>query len=74
MDWTERVARSTARIIGSASGAAKALADLERRRAAGEDVAIFREGSMWFVGPPIKEDNAPGNLVHLRAQRKPEPR
>lgn len=47
----ETLARMTAKVIGPNSGAAKALALLERRRAAGEDVAIFEYDKAWYVGP-----------------------
>lgn len=50
----ERLARRSAHILGPSSAAHKALAELDRRRLAGEDVAIFYLGTTWFVGPPLR--------------------
>ena len=49
----EPLARKVAYIIGPSSAAAEALAELERRREAGEDAEIFYVvgGSGWIVGP-----------------------
>lgn len=52
----ETLARMTAKVIGPNSGAAKALALLDRRRAAGEDVVIFEHDKAWYVGPKSAAD------------------
>lgn len=41
-----------AHILGPSSAAAKALAELERRKAAGESVTILHTGRTLVVGPP----------------------
>lgn len=46
----EDVAR-VAHIMGEQSGAAQALAEYDRRMAAGENVKIYRGNSSLFVGP-----------------------
>ena len=45
----EGIARRTANVIGPNSAAAQALAELDRRRAAGEVVAIRAIGRHWVV-------------------------
>jgi hypothetical protein len=45
------VLEATARIIGPQGGAAQALAEFDRRKAAGEDVVVFRSGMSFIVGP-----------------------
>lgn len=47
----EKLARTSAHILGESSAAAMALNELERRRKAGEDVAIFMHKRSWIVGP-----------------------
>lgn len=47
----EDAAQRTAHIVGVTSAARPALAELERRRAAGEDAVIWKEGRKWIVGP-----------------------
>lgn len=47
----EHAVRYVARILGRSSAAAQALEDLDRRRANGECVAIFRSDTGWYVGP-----------------------
>lgn len=50
----EEVVRGTATICGPHSGAARAIVDAEKRRAAGERVTFFRErGAIYVVGSPI---------------------
>ena len=51
MSSAETLARRAAHILGAASGAAKAIAELERRRSAGEAVDIFQHARTWIVGP-----------------------
>lgn len=48
---TEDYIRRSAHILGSASAAAKALADFEARKEAGEQVAFYQEGQAILVGP-----------------------
>jgi len=47
----EDAVRRVARIIGPCSAADLALAELDMRRRAGEDVAIYQTPSSWVVGP-----------------------
>lgn len=47
------LASRVARILGSSSAAASALADFERRVAAGEDASIWCLRGTWIVGPRI---------------------
>jgi len=47
----EALARQVADIIGPNSAAALALAELKRRRDAGEAVQIFSHQKSWFVRP-----------------------
>lgn len=55
--FEEDAARRIAEIIGPASAAALAIANLEQRRTAGEDAVIWRDGKRWIVGPrPSDED------------------
>lgn len=55
LDGFERIARQSARILGVSSGSSQAIAELDRRRAAGESVRIFRDGKQWVVGPIPEE-------------------
>lgn len=52
--FDEATAKHVADIIGPSSGAAKALRELHERRAAGEQVALYRDArdshTLW-VGP-----------------------
>lgn len=50
----EELARKSAHILGSSSAAARALEELDRRRAAGEAVEIFNYRKSWIVGPPLE--------------------
>ena len=47
----EDAARRIAHIVGVTSAARSALAELDRRREAGEDAVIWRDGKRWIVGP-----------------------
>lgn len=47
--YDEAHARRVAWIMGENSAAAQSLAELERRRAAGENVALYRTGSSVLV-------------------------
>lgn len=47
----EDAARRVAHIVGPSSAAAKAIAELERRRAAGERAYVLRHKQSWLVGP-----------------------
>lgn len=50
----ENAIRRTANIVGPSSASARALADLDERRAAGEDAALFlTHSSSIVVGPRI---------------------
>lgn len=44
-------ARRVAHIVGITSAARAALAELDERRGAGEDVVIWRVRKKWLVGP-----------------------
>lgn len=46
----EELVRRVAAILGPSSAAAKALAELERRRASGEDAIILKDDRLWIVG------------------------
>lgn len=46
-DVIERIAR----IVGPSSAAAQALAELDRRLALKQNVAIYKIGSSFFIGP-----------------------
>jgi uncharacterized protein with PhoU and TrkA domain len=48
----EESVRQIALIIGPCSAADRALAELDMRRNAGEDVVIYQTPSGWVVGPP----------------------
>ena len=48
---SEELARSVSAILGPASATSRALAELERRRAAGECVEILEFRGSWIVGP-----------------------
>ena len=50
----EKDIRLTAGILGNSSASAKAIVDLEARRAAGEDAVIYKRGSVLLVGPRIE--------------------
>ena len=48
----EALAGHVAHVMGPSSGAAKALAELQKRRAEGEEnVGIWLEARQWVVGP-----------------------
>lgn len=55
--WKRRDLERVAHIVGDSSGAAKALAEFDRRKADGEDVQIYEmiDGSWsgFVVGPPL---------------------
>lgn len=46
---SEETLHRVARIMGQSSAAADAIKDVERRKAAGEDVVILVRGSAWLV-------------------------
>jgi hypothetical protein len=48
----EEAVRRVALIIGPCSAADMALAELDMRRRAGQDVTIYQTPSSWIVGPP----------------------
>lgn len=54
----EELARKSAHILGASSAAARALEELDRRRAAGETVEIFNYRKSWIVGPPLEAAEA----------------
>lgn len=57
--YDEHTAGRLAWILGEGSAAARALAELARRRGKGEDVALFEGGGMFIVGPrPVAKDAA----------------
>ena len=47
----ESLARRSAHILGGSSAAHKALAEMDQRRAGGEDVGIWLLDRTWVVGP-----------------------
>ena len=52
--YSEEDARPVARIMGDSSAAARALADLERRRALGERVSLYLgTDQAIYVGPVL---------------------
>jgi hypothetical protein len=51
MNCQEHLARILASKMGKQSSAAKALAELDCRRAHGERVRIFPARGIWIVGP-----------------------
>lgn len=57
MDWHQYFQREeeqailAVRTLGDACAAKQALEDLTRRRTAGQDAVIWKDGSRWFVGP-----------------------
>lgn len=55
----EQLARRVAQVVGPESAAAAAIAELERRRSAGEVVEIFRINGSWIVGPPLPQEQNP---------------
>lgn len=55
--YDEERARKVAYIIGPQSATARALAELERRRKAGEDVCLYRVGCTLIVGPPVRSED-----------------
>lgn len=63
IEVADETARQVARILGPQSAAAMALADVERRRAGGEDACIYerhtRNGNSYVVGPRIVDPDAP---------------
>lgn len=50
-DYDLPLARRTAGILGRSCAAARAIAEYERRAAAGEDVAVIRDRVGWHVVP-----------------------
>ena len=48
----EDAVRRIAEVIGPCSAADRALAELDMRRRAGENVTIYQTPSSWLVGPP----------------------
>lgn len=52
-------ARRIAHILGGCSAMGQALAEVERRRAAGETVRIYQTGQTILVGPPVAADPTP---------------
>lgn len=48
-------ARKVAHIVGPESAAAKAVAEYDRRVAAGEDVDIIQMKGSLLVGPPVEK-------------------
>jgi hypothetical protein len=55
-EYVERLAR----ILGESSGAAKAVADRDKRRASGEAAGIFLDSrGLWVVGPAPRAINPP---------------
>ncbi|WP_298847421.1 hypothetical protein [uncultured Salinicola sp.] len=52
----EEVVRRTATIMGPSSASARAIKDLEARRAAGEEPVIYQRGSILLVGPRAGEE------------------
>ena len=57
----EETIRRTAKILGPSSAAAKAVADLEARRASSEDAVIYQRGAFLLVGPRIVPDSPEDN-------------
>ena len=56
--YIEDELRQVVQIIGPQSAASRALADAERRRANGEDVAFYRtRGGCILVGPNVEAIN-----------------
>jgi hypothetical protein len=55
----EEVARTVAHIMGQQSGAAQAIAELDRRRKDGEEVGIFQWEGRWVVGRTLGWPNPP---------------
>ena len=53
-ELSEEVVRKLAYIVGPSSAAALAIADFERRKAAGEQVAFYQEGNAILVGPDVR--------------------
>lgn len=51
MKCQEHLARTLASKVGKQSSAARALAQLDERRAHGEPVCIFPDRGEWIVGP-----------------------
>lgn len=51
MKCQEHLARTLASKVGKQSSAARALAELDDRRAHGEPVCIFPDRGEWVVGP-----------------------
>ena len=47
----EDAAHRIALLVGVTSAARSALESLEKRRKAGEDAVIWRDGKKWVVGP-----------------------
>lgn len=53
--------RHTAKILGPSSAAAKAIEDLDARRANNEDAVIYQRGAFLLVGPRIVPDGPEDN-------------
>ena len=51
MKCQEHLARTLASKVGKESPVARALAELDERRAHGEPVCIFPDRGEWIVGP-----------------------
>lgn len=58
---SDNMLRSIARIIGHGSAAAAALAERDRRVAAGEDAVVLwdRDRGVLWVGPRVEQDGGP---------------
>ena len=54
----ESIARTVAVIVGASSGAALAIAELDRLRAEGVDAAIWCQDRNWIVGPRVMAGTA----------------
>ena len=52
----EAAIRRAAGILGESSAAARAIGDLDARRAAGEDASIYQQGAVLLVGPRIDSE------------------
>ena len=49
--YDENLAKTVAKIVGAPCAAGRAIAELVRRREAGEAVGLFKIGNHIFVGP-----------------------
>lgn len=52
-EYPEAKLRRIVKILGEQTAAAGALADIAKRRAAGEDVVCYLAGNSFFVGPRV---------------------